>query len=261
MLPINIMLIRSLRNLLCASVPLVVTACSSDDPAGTATQEDYDQVAGTLAGNTSSRGELAAVGVISDLATGLVVDGVSLDASGRFAGDHGGLIYEGTLTCIDIGLSEPVSCGPTTTTASVMGMWTGYLALARLSIDLRRTGTWTLSGLQTSTVMVNGSSHANLISHFASASDANHKDLVLVADATYNAIAIDRASHWPIGGEIVYAISGTRTHTTPGLDASQGFVVDATLTLHADHSATVVIDGDVRYDVDLEAGEVRPERN
>ena len=37
--------------------------------------------------------------------------------------------------------------------------------------------------------------------------------------------------------------------------------MDATLTFHPDHTATLVIDGDKHFDLDLETGEASSERD
>jgi hypothetical protein len=77
------------------------------------------------------------------------------------------------------------------------------------------TGAWTLTGLQTPSVMVNATSHLDLTSQFASASAANHKDLVLAVDAIYDEVTVN-GSRLPTGGDIQLAITGRRTRMTPG---------------------------------------------
>ena len=244
-----------------AGAALLLGACSANDASTTANQEDYEQIAQSLSGNASVWAEPVTFSVFSELATGLLPDGLSLDTSSRFSGNHGGMTYDGAITCVDLGSQVLVPCGPATSMANVTGTWTGQLQLPRLTISLTRTGTWTLSGLQTATVMVDGTSHTDLTSRFASASDQNHKQLVLASDAIYQAVTVDRASHLPVGGDIQYAITGERTHTTPGLDTTQPFSADATLTFRADHTATLVIDGDQQFAIDLETGDARPERD
>ena len=244
-----------------AAAALLFAACSSNGADTAASQQDYEQVAQSLAGNASPRAEPAMFGGVADLAGGLIPVGLSLDASGRFFGEHDGLTYDGTITCTDLGTALPAQCGPATSVAQVTGTWTGALTLPRLAISATRTGTWTLSGLLTATVTIEGTAHAELTSQFASASDQNHKQLALAADATYRAVVVDRVSRLPVGGDIEYAITGRRTHTTPGLDTSQAISMDATLTFHPDHTATLVIDGDKHFDLDLEAGEASPEHD
>jgi hypothetical protein len=150
-------------------------------------------------------------------------------------------------------------CGPATAIATMTGTWTGHLRLPRLTISVTRTGTWTLSGLQTPTVTLAGTSHVDLTSQFASASDQNHKDLTLVVDATYQAVTADRASRIPSGGDIEYAITGMRSHATQGMTDNQSFTVDATLTFHGDGTATLVVDGTRQYEIDLVTGEATTE--
>ena len=244
-----------------AAAALLFAACSSNGAGTAASQQDYEQVAQSLAGNASPGGEPATFGVAADLASGLIPVGLSLDASGRFFGEHAGLTYDGTVTCTDLGIAVPAQCGPTTSTAQVTGTWSGQLTLPRVVISGTRSGTWTLSGLQTATVTIEGTAHAELTSQFASASDQNHKQLALTADATYQAVLVDRASRLPVGGDIEYAITGQRTHTTPGLDKTQAISMDATLTFHPDHTATLVIDGDKHFHLDLETGEASSERD
>jgi len=235
---------------------MLLAACSSNQ---TASQQDQVQVAQVVGVTVST--EPTAVAAVLDLATGIVPPGITIDGLGKFSGDHGGLTFNGTITCTDAGTDKPAPCSATTATATVDGSWSGQLQTPRVTISATRTGTWTVSGLQTSTVTINGTSHVDLTSQFASASDKNHKNLGLAIDATYEAVTIDRTSDFATGGDIQYAITGQRTHTTPGLDTSQTFTVDATLTFHPDHAATLVIDGNDKFDVDLDTGDTTPEKD
>jgi hypothetical protein len=237
---------------------MLFAACSSTP---TASQEDQVQVAQVVGVSVATGAEPTAVDAVLDLATGIVPRGMTIDGLGRFSGDHGGLTFSGTITCTDAGTDKPAPCSPATAMATVTGSWSGQLQTRRVAISATRTGTWTVSGLQTSTVTINGTSHIDVTSQFASASDSNHKNLALAIDATYQAVMIDRTSDLATGGDIQYAITGKRTHTTPALDGSQTFTVDATLTFHPDHSATLVIDGNQKFDVDLDTGEATPEKD
>jgi hypothetical protein len=238
---------------------LLFAACSSSNP--TASHEDNVQVAQVLGTTVSTGAEPTAVGVVLDLATGFVPQGLTFDDLGRFSGDRGGLTFNGTITCTDLGIATPTPCSPATATATVTGSWSGQLQTPRMTISATRTGTWTVSGFQTSTVTINGTSHVDLTSQFASASDKNHKNLVLAIDATYEAATVERTSNLATGGDIQYVITGQRTHMTPGLDTSQTFTIDATLTFHPDHTATLVIDGKEQFEVNLDTGETTPEND
>jgi hypothetical protein len=245
------------KNRISCTALLACAACSSGD-ATTADHQDQIQVAGTIAANASLTAEPAAFDVLTNLATGIVPEGLSIDGAGRFTGDHGGLVIDGTITCLDLGTSTQVPCGPNTVNATVDGTWTATLELPRIKVAITRSGMWTLTGLDTPIVTINGSAHAVLASTFASASDKNHKQLTLTTDATYQSVTVDRASGTPTGGDIEYAITGQRDHTTPGTSTTATFSVDATLTFQPDHSATLVIAGGEdhsSFHVDLDTGD------
>jgi hypothetical protein len=236
-----------------ACAALLFAACSSTNQ--TMSQEDEVQVAQVVGISVSTGGEPTAVAVVLGLATGIVPPGMTLDGLGRFSGQLGGLTFSGAINCTDAGTDNPVPCSATTATATVSVSWSGQLQTPRLTITATRTGTWKVTGLQTSTVTINGLSHVDVTSEFASASDKNHKTLALAVDGTYEAVTVDRTSFLATGGDIQYAITGQRTHTTPGQDTSGTFTVDATLTFHADHTASLVIDGNQQFEVNLDTGE------
>lgn len=246
-----------IKNRIASTALFACAACSSGDDT-TADHQDQIQVATTIAANSSLTAEPAAFSVITDLATGILPQGLSIDGTGRFTGEHNGLVIDGTITCQDLGTSTQTPCGPNTVNATIDGTWTATLDLPRVKAAITRSGQWTLTGLDTPTVTVNGSAHAVLASTFASASDQNHKQLTLITDANYQAVAVDRASATPIGGDIDYAITGQRVHATPGTNTTATFTADATLTFHPDHRATLVVaGGDHRgsFEVDLDTGD------
>jgi hypothetical protein len=237
-----------------AGAALVFAACSSSSPTA-ASQQDIQQTAEVLGATASTQGEPTAENVLVDLATGIVPNGIAIDGTGRFEGDHNGLMFVGKITCTDIGGEIPIPCGPATAIANVTGTWTAHLTLPRVTVAAMTTGTWTLSGLRTPSVTINGTSHLDLTSQFASASDENHKNLALAVDATYQDVAVATGASMPSAGDIQLAITGQRTHTTPGLNKTSSFTIDATLTFQPDHTAMLVIDGDRDFVIDLETGE------
>ena len=238
------------------AVALFASACGSSSAMsnGSATEEQYSQVAQSIAGATAASGELGAVAIANKLALGIVPIGLTADGLGHFHGDYFGLHYLLTVDCFDVQGQALAACGPTTSTANISTTWSGMLDLPRLAIDAQRTGTWTLSNLQTPTTTVVGDSHFAISSQFASASDQNHKTLSATIDATYHDVLVNNSTLAFVGGDAAYAVTASSTHTTPGMDDTDSFAVDATLTFNADGTATLVLDGNHRYGVDVRAG-------
>lgn len=238
----------SLRSIaLVVSAAMALAACGQD---GAATEEDYDQVAQSLA--ATSPGESSAVVIASELALGTAPLGLHLAGLGRFEGDLFGLSWQLAITCRDATGAE-LRCGAGTDAAVIDGAWSGTLTLPRLTASAHRTGHWELTGLQSATATLAGDAHGTLDAAFTSASGANTKTLALTYDATYEAVAIDTASRLAVGGRVHYVVDATRTHTTPGTSERAAFGVDAVLEFTAD-GAWLVLDGDHRYMLDLAAG-------
>lgn len=237
---------------------LTASACTSSSDAGTtARSEDYDQVAGAIGGTAAATGDGAPLGIATTLAAGTMPLGLVADAGGHIHGDRLGLTYDVSVDCRD-STWQPLATCAGSAGAIVTSTWSGALALPRLAIDADGTATWTVHGLLEPVATVDGDAHAQLASTFASASDQNHKALTLTYDATYDALAIDRASSTIVGGSIAFTVHGTRTHVTPGLDASTSFAIDGTITFAADGTGTLVLDGDHAYTIAAHTGVVTP---
>lgn len=234
-----------------AGAALAMAACTDDAPPPT--DAEYQEVAQAIGATTSQLGDGAALTVATQLATGVVPIGLRLDGTGRFSGDHFGLTYDYDVQCRTV-LLEPVSCGALADTAVVDATWRGQLALPRWQASASHTGTWNLRGLSGAVTTVDGDARFALVAAFASASAQNTKTLDLRYDAGYDGVEIDNATHALVGGSIHYAIEVTTTHTTPGRDAPTHHTIDAVVTFTGGGAATLVLDGDRRFTIDLYAG-------
>lgn len=226
-------------------------ACTDGGPEPT--DADYDQVAQSL--GAAGQGESSAVAVTTQLAAGTVPLGLSLGGLGQFHGNLFGVDFQLTVHCRDAAGVE-VTCGDAAASATIDTAWSGELTLPRLHVEAMRSGTWTLSGLATAQTTIDGSARFTLASDFSSASEANLRTLDLAAEATYDAVIVDDATRRFIGGEIHYAVDATRTHTTPSGEDRTALSIDAVVTFAADGSATLVLDGDHTYRLDLATGVV-----
>lgn len=230
---------------------LAMAACTDD--AAPPTDAEYQQVAQAVGATTSQLGDGAALTVATQLVTGVVPIGLRLDGAGRFSGDHVGLSYDYDVQCRTV-LLEPVPCGALADAAVVDATWRGRLELPRWQASASHTGTWNLAGLRGDVTTVDGDARFVLGATFASASAQNTKTLDLRYDASYDGVQIDNDTHALVGGAVHYAIDMTTTHTTPGHDDRTHHAIDAVVTFTGGGAATLVLDGDRRFTIDLYAG-------
>src|SRR5262249_17722907 len=92
----------STKNHISCAALVACAACSSNDGT-TVDHQDQIQIAGAIAASSHLTAEPAAFSVLTDLATGILPDGLSIDGTGRFTGAHQGLVIDGTVTCHDLG--------------------------------------------------------------------------------------------------------------------------------------------------------------
>lgn len=234
-----------------AGAALAMVACTDDAPPPT--DAEYQQVAQALGATTSQLGDGAALTVATQLATGVVPIGIQLDGTGRFSGEHFGLTYDYAVQCRTL-LLEPVPCGAVVDAAVVDATWSGRLELPRWQASASHTGTWNLRGLSGDVTTVDGDAAFTLAATFASASAQNTKTLDLRYDASYDGVQVDDDTHALVGGSIHYAIDMATTHTTPGLDDQTHHAIDAVVTFTGGGTATLVLDGERRFTIDLYAG-------
>jgi hypothetical protein len=243
------------------SLVLAAAACSSSSQP---TREEYDDTAQAIAsttatsnGGSSSGGDVASMADTVSLSLGVMPQGISLMGDGHFHGSRLGVDYNYSLTCkTAAGIAS--ACGPTTDQATVQVAWSGNLTSTAVDASVTRTGSWTVTGLQSSTATFAGDStlsfDATLRSIFRPGVTATYN---FDASASYNAVKIAMQQRQVIDGSASFDLTAHHTVTGAGsnnVDAS--FEVHAQVTFHADHTADLVLDGSQHYTLDLTTGAV-----
>lgn len=234
-------------------------ACSSKS---TPTREQYDDTAQAIAsttatgssGTSSGGGDVASMSDSVMIAQGSMPSGFSLMGEGHFHGTRLGVDYNYAITCK--GITGAVGlCGPTTDQATVDVAWSGNLDTANVDASITRDGSWTVTGLQSDTATFNGDSSlsfdATLTSIFRPGVTASYS---FDASASYKAIRISTQQRQVIDGSATFDLTAHAEVNGTNKDSSADFDVHAELTFHADHTATLVLDGSQRYSLDLNSG-------
>jgi hypothetical protein len=245
------------------TVGLSIAACSSSSKP---TPEQYDDTAQAIATTTatsgsgasgSGGGDVASMADTVSLSLGVVPQGISLMGDGHFQGSRLGVNYDYSLTCKSLAGVVGV-CGPTTDQATVNVAWSGDLTTASLDASVDRTGSWTITGLQTANATFTGDSHftfnATVRSVFRPGATATYS---FKADASYDAVKISTQDRKVIDGSASFDMNAKSMVTGTGSnDSSASFDVHAELTFHADHMASLVLDGSEHYTINLDTGVV-----
>jgi len=235
----------------------IIAACSSTS--NQATPEEYDDTAQAIASTTATGGGGGDVASMTDsvnIALGTMPLGFSLQGDGHIHGSRLGVDYSYAITCKNLtGVVLP-ACDRSTNEASVTVAWSGSLRSQYLDATVTRDGAWTVTGLQTATATSSGDSSfsfdATLRSIFRPGVTATY---AFDASASYDAVRIATQERKVVDGSATFDLTGHHTVTGAGrnnVDAS--FSVHAQLTLHADHTAALVLDGTRNYSIDLATG-------
>ena len=159
--------------------------------------------------------------------------------------------------CQDAGGNTLAECSSATDRAEVDVAWSGMLDTAHVDAAVEREGSWTIDGLQSNAVTFEGDSSfsfdAELISIFRPGARASFS---FDADAPYEAIVLDGTTHDAVAGTAVYDLAAHKVVTGTDHDVDKSFSVHAEVEFHADRTATVTLDGEHRYSLNLETGVV-----
>lgn len=234
---------------------LALAACSSSRPA---TPEEIDDTAQAITANLAADGgggDMAAMTDSVRLARGTIPDGFTRLGDRRF--HHRRLNLETTfeLTCTDVAGNTQARCDSKTDAATVNITWLGSLDTPSFDATVSRIGSWSLTGLQSATATFSG---FNVFSYTATLMSIFHAGVTstyeLDTAAAYDAIHIAIADHNILDGSAQFDVDAHRTVTGSTHDVDTTFHVHADLTFHADHTATLVIDGTRTYEINLDTG-------
>ncbi len=239
---------------------LLLGACSGSSSSSSATtQAEYDDSAQAIGSTTASNtggGDVAAMGDVVVIASGTLPLGLALSANGHVDGSRLGVNVDYAIACTDAhGQALPLCGDPTDKVDATLAI-DGNLATPGVDASLTRTGHWTVTGLQGDTATFAGTSRfdfgATVRSIFRPGDVSTY---TFAYDANYDAVAYTTATKQTIGGSASFEVSGK--HTVSGSTTSERtFGVHADLAFHADHTATLLLDGTQTYTVDLATGAV-----
>lgn len=236
---------------------LSIAACSTSSAP---TRAQYDDTAQAIASTTATSGGGGDVGSMADsvtIAQGTMPTGFTLMANGQFQGSHLGLDYSYSIVCKSAaGTVGP--CASTTDQASVDVAWSGNLSTTYVDASVTRNGSWSITGLQSSTATFSGngtfSFDATVRSIFRPGAQATYS---YDASAAYNAIKISTQDRLVVDGSASFDLSAHAQVTGAGSNNSDAsFDIHAQITFHADHTADLVLDGSQHYSLNLTTGGV-----
>jgi hypothetical protein len=238
----------------CLVAATTFAGCSSSD---TPTEADYDDVAQALTSVVVTDNDGGEVGAMIDATSVAHGDGkltLSLDASGKYTGSHLGLEYAYTAKCSDAEGTAQDTCDKTSDTAEVAVNWTGDLELPRLTASVMRDGSWQLSGLQSDEVTFAGDSEFSLDTEVQSLFRSATRTYRVNYSASYDDVVLSRTQRAVKSGRVTYSIDAERTASGPRGESEATFDIDGVLEFNADGSASLTLDSDHAYKLDLTTG-------
>jgi hypothetical protein len=222
---------------------LALGACSGNN----ATPAEYDDVAQSVGASTATQtGDVGAMAGLVAIAHGTMPAGFTNAGGGVITGTVLGLDYSYMITCKNASGTVLAACDSTTDSANVSFTWDGMITLPAIAATITREGNWSVSGLGGATATFNG--NGTFVDDATISTTSYHFD----SSATYSDVAIDTGSGIATNGEIQLSIDASKEAS----GGSTSFSVDADITIHADSTATIVLDGQHDYTVDLQTGVV-----
>ena len=244
-----------LRIITATALTLSIVACGDDTP----TDEDYDDVASVTAALVADDGgETDGMEDAIDNASGESPGIYTRAGDGSLVGARGQIDYSFELTCQDAAGNEQDICTDTTDSAQLVVAWNGEVDTARRYASLDRSGSWSLSGLTTDVATFAGNGAFAVDSEFEALYRPVMRSLSLEYTAQYNDVTFDRIIRRPVGGSISYTVDVARTEARRFGDVEAEFEVDVNVAFSPDGTATIELDGDRRYVLTLDDGEVTP---
>jgi hypothetical protein len=242
--------------LLVSSSLLFAGACSDDDDGGSGdiTREEYDDLARSVGSSTASGGgDAGAMADVVVIASGDLPFGFTVDLDGHVTGDIGGLSYDFSLTCRDLTDLILPECDATTDRADVELAWSGQLDLPNFSSSVTREGSWSVIDLQSDVATFNGDGSFAYHATITAPETQSTVDYALDYAAAYDDVLIETDSLVAVGGTIHYDIAAEKQ---VDVETTRSFSVSADVTIHADGTATLLLDGTYEYTLDLATGAV-----
>ena len=228
---------------------------------GGPSDEDYDDVAASVGALTASDsgGDVQAMDDAVAASQGEEPDGLTRSGEGSLSGQRFGLDWEYELTCSSAAGEVQAACDESTDVAHLVLAWNGSIDVPRWSASIARSGDWTLSNLQSDIAQLDGQGSIDVDSDFQALYRDVRKTLHLEYDAEWTAVQLSKSLRRPVGGSAQFDVHVERTSHRGARDAEAQFDIEAIVTFQPDGTASLVLDGQRHYTVDLEAGTVQPQ--
>lgn len=236
---------------------LALAACSSGRSATPEEADDVAQAISVTLADGDRTGDVASMRDSVEMALGQVPFGFSRGANGQIHGRRFNLEFSFTVTCLDAAGATLERCGRTTDQATIDVAWSGSIDTRRFDSTVNRIGSWSLTDLQSEIATLSGLSAFSLdttLSPIFRPEVTSTYELDMAA--AYDAVRIEVDSRTPIGGKAFFDVSAHRVVTGSNHDVDSSFDLDAELTFHEDHTASLVIDGTRHYLIDLDTGRI-----
>ncbi|HJK96726.1 MAG TPA: hypothetical protein RMF84_05870 [Polyangiaceae bacterium LLY-WYZ-14_1] len=249
---------NDIRRGLVAAVPAAIVlalggACDDEAPS----EQDYDDVAAGLASlvaDGDGGGDTGAMVEAAALAQGDVPLGMSSSGEGVFESEHGGLTYRYEVVCFDAAGRQVLSCaGGRADSAEVDVAWMGGVDRPNLKGSVERSGSWTLSGLQSEIARFDGSSTFDVSAEWQSRRGMGH--WALAYDATYEGIRVELATLELLDGRARWNVDASRYRSSARREVEASFTITAELSFDDDGDPVLTLDGSRVYDVDPATGD------
>jgi hypothetical protein len=238
-------------------------------PTSPATSADYEDTAQAIASSTApgggsgggvGGGDIIAMADALSIARGVLPLGFLRDRDGHVRGNRMGVDNSFMVTCKDAAGTVQAACDRTTDSATVQITWSGSLKTPSFMASVDRQGMWTITGLQSATATLSGTSSFAFDTTMTSIFHQGVTSTFTFDNtASYNAIQIATADRQITGGSASIEVKAHRTVTGTAMgsnDVDKSFDVHAELTFNADHTATLVLDGMHTFTIDLETGKI-----
>jgi hypothetical protein len=238
---------------------LSAAACSSSNTPTPEEYEDTAQAIGSTIATGGGGGDAASMSDSVAISLGAMPLGLAVRGDARIGGNRLGVEYTYTAVCKDAAGATLAVCNRTTDSAELDVAWSGDLETPNLSASVSRDGSLTITGLQSDTATITGDSTFSFDSELRSVfRNGVTATLSFDASASYEAIKVSTEDREVISGSATLSVSANRTVTgTQDNDVDRSFEVDATVTFNGDGSASLVLDGNERFSVNLTTGRVQ----
>ena len=216
-------------------------------------EEDYDDLAATLAGAMRSQELQAMVDGINAAYGGGQLSGFTSPQLGELTGQRGSVTYDYMFHCEDQQAHDNFTCGPASDHIHWMATINGPVMIDALSFsEFKLTTKWTIYEIDLDKPQVTGYDHLLLVADLST--DATRFQLT-VDGTNFDHVRLDPTPTLPFAGGVTYTITATRKRAT-ATPTDRSYTAAAMVTYTGPGVATLVIDGTHTYNIDMATGAV-----